>query len=75
MGTKNEPGRFDCFDKAEADEPLFVLRAKDPVAAATVRVWILLRRVARLNKLGEAERLEEAENCAHAMDLWRGTRS
>ena len=25
MGTKNNPGRFDCYGNAEPDEPIFVL--------------------------------------------------
>jgi hypothetical protein len=28
-----------CYDKAADDEPLFVLRASDPSAAATIRAW------------------------------------
>lgn len=28
-----------CYDKAGADEPLFVLKASDPAAAETVRFW------------------------------------
>lgn len=28
-----------CYDKAADDEPLFVLRASDPAAAAAVRAW------------------------------------
>ena len=34
--TKNEPGKFDCHAKAADDEPLFTLRAKDPIAPAMV---------------------------------------
>lgn len=29
MGTKNNPGKYDCYAKAEPDEPLFTLRGKD----------------------------------------------
>lgn len=39
MGTKNNPGDFDCHAKAAPDEPLFTLRAKDPVAPYLVIMW------------------------------------
>jgi len=41
--TKNNPGKFNCYEKAAPDEPLFTLRAKDQVAAAFVRAWRLVR--------------------------------
>ena len=28
MGTKNNPGKYDCYEKAGPDEPIFTLRAK-----------------------------------------------
>lgn len=43
MATKANPGQFDCYANAAPDEPLFVLRAKDPVAPALVRAWAYLR--------------------------------
>jgi hypothetical protein len=43
MGTTNEPGKFDCHAKAEADEPLFTLLARDPLASALVSIWGYLR--------------------------------
>ena len=42
MGTKNDPGKFNCY---ESDEPIFVLKAKDPTAAFTIRSWIAYRPV------------------------------
>jgi len=39
MGTKNNPGQFDCHAKAHPDEPLFTLLARDPAAAALVMMW------------------------------------
>jgi len=74
MGTKNNPGSFDCYEAAEPDEPMFVLLARDPHAAQLVRMWIAMRRHA----IGEGEKpashwdkIHEAENCAVAMDQWR----
>jgi hypothetical protein len=43
MGTKNNPGKYDCFNKAEPDEPLFVLLGRDPQAAHLVSIWAKLR--------------------------------
>lgn len=42
MGTKNNPGSFDCYEKAEPDEPMFVLLARDPRAANLARLWAAL---------------------------------
>jgi len=86
MGTKSNPGKFDCYAKAEPDEPIFTLRAKDPLAANMVRLWMALRAgsgvafavetFAALVKRAEAldpediEKLSEAIACADAMDYW-----
>jgi hypothetical protein len=43
MGTKNNPGFFDCYDKAEPDEPMFVLLARDPLAGFLTSIWSKLR--------------------------------
>lgn len=39
MGTKNNPGVFDCYNKIEDDEPFFVLRSNDETAADFVELW------------------------------------
>jgi hypothetical protein len=44
MGTKNNPGPYDCYGKADPDEPLFTLRAKDPIAPFLVELWVATRR-------------------------------
>ena len=55
-----------CLNKAASDEPVFVLRAKDPIAAQVVRLWATM-----------AERDHSADKCdgalaiAAAMDEWR----
>lgn len=43
MGTKTDPGKYDCHGKAADDEPLFTLRAKDPIAPYLVELWRQLR--------------------------------
>ncbi len=67
MGTKNQPGAFDCYANAHPDEPMFVLLGRDPAAAAIVRLWTSLR-----ERLGEKDQamLTEATSCANAMEVW-----
>lgn len=68
MATKNNPGEFDCYSKAERDEPMFVLLGRDPCAALVVRVWIALRRF--MGQPGQRAQLIEAEACARSMEQW-----
>lgn len=72
MGTKNNPGAWDCYANAEPDEPMFVLLGRDPTAGALVRLWAEARlRLARAGRGGaDAAKLEEARACADAMDGW-----
>ncbi len=66
MGTKNNPGAFDCYANAKPDEPIFVLLGRDHHAAALVRLWALARQ-----SDGEDEaKVAEAFNCADQMDAW-----
>ena len=44
MGTKNNPGPHECWDKALPDEPRFALLARDPQGADLVGLWCCLRR-------------------------------
>jgi hypothetical protein len=44
MGTKNNPGPYDCYAKADGDEPIFTLRAKDPSAPYLTMIWEASRR-------------------------------
>jgi hypothetical protein len=39
MGTKLKPGKFDCYDAAKDDEPMFTLLARDPLAPWLVEMW------------------------------------
>jgi len=43
MGTKNNPGRFDCYHAAEPDEPMFVLLARDLSASCLIQIWAGMR--------------------------------
>ena len=66
MGTKNNPGDYDCYQKAEADEPMFVLLARDRYAPILVMLWAELREAA-----GEdPDKVQEARDCADDMTAW-----
>lgn len=74
MGTKLEPGKFDCYENALADEPMFVLLARDPSAPALVQAWADRRQwVIGEGRRPESERpmVTEALDCAVAMEIWR----
>lgn len=43
MGTKLNPGKFDCFANAAPDEPMFVLLARDRMAPFLVSIWAKVR--------------------------------
>ena len=67
MGTKNNPGKFDCYANAEPDEPMFVLLARDPMAPILVRLWADLRE----HNAGNPSKVSEARACAANMEAWR----
>ncbi len=80
MGTKTEPGAFDCYENAEPDEPLFVLLARDACAAGVVSAWADARE-RRLRAfegeapvseiMAELDQIAEARKCALDMLTWR----
>jgi hypothetical protein len=67
MGTKNNPAKHDCYAAAAPDEPYFTLLGRDPVAAATIAFWCILR-----DAIGKAEpeKTVEAMACATQMEEW-----
>lgn len=71
MGTKNAPGKFDCYANAAPDEPMFVLLGRDPAASFIVRMWAYVR-----GKIGgtEQEKLDEAMTCAESMRSYATSR-
>ena len=77
MSTKINPGEFDCYANAEPDEPMFVLLARDASAPGHVRSWALCR-ANDINKGLKPEsdmiQVQEAFQCAEAMDEWRRER-
>lgn len=82
MGTKNNPGEFDCYAKLGDDEPFFVLRANDPLAPNIVMEWVRARiHETNMSPLDssvdieimerEKEKLKEAIDCSRSMTIWR----
>jgi hypothetical protein len=67
MATKSNPGKYDCYKNAHADEPMFVLLGRDPAAPLCVLAWISIRLACGLNDEGQ---LREAHDCALAMQAW-----
>jgi hypothetical protein len=43
VGTKNNPGKFDCYANAKPDEPIFVLLGRDRLAGHIVSIWSKIR--------------------------------
>ena len=70
MGSKNEPGKFDCYANAEPDEPMFVLLGRDRDAPARVEAWADAR-----EKAGEDRvKVADARWCAQRMRVFRAQR-
>lgn len=66
MGTKSNPGKFDCYEKAEPDEPRFTLLARDRHAPVLVALWAALREA----EFEDTEVVAEALNCVDDMTRW-----
>jgi len=79
MGTKSSPGVYDCHAAAEADEPIFTLRANDPLAPGLVRGWAMQRvhqifQGMKPNRQEQWLKVGEAIQCAADMETWRMNR-
>jgi hypothetical protein len=59
-----------CLTRAAEDEPVFVLRAKDPAAPAAMRAWA---KFSSENELHEPEKIAQAYQEAHQFEEWRRT--
>lgn len=71
MGTKSNPGTFDCYTNAEPDEPMFVLLGRDPQAPALVEAWATEREA----NGEDLRKVDEARNCAKKMREYRTARN
>ena len=84
MGTKNNPAPNDCYAKAEPDEPMFVLLARDPYGPSLIYEWIRMRTCLLWHTtpnpmsdeeiVREVHKLREASKCATAMYDWKRAR-
>jgi len=63
MGTKNNPGKFDCYANAEPDEPMFILLGRDKHAPTLVWLWATLREF----DSEDAAKVAEARQCCADM--------
>lgn len=77
MGTKNNPGEYDCYESADPDEPMFVLLARDELAPDLVRHWAAVYLMKHAKGITFAElpprvikKHKEAHDCADAMEAW-----
>lgn len=74
MGTKTDHGKFDCYDQALPDEPMFILLGRDPFAPMLVEQWAInrLRKIeAGIRPEADRAKAQEAYECAQAMFRWR----
>lgn len=75
MGTKRQAlaGEERCFSRAALDEPLFILRAEDPLAPKMVRYWAQLYHSSRVWPLTQksVEGMTPEQRDAHFEELNR----
>jgi hypothetical protein len=62
VGSKNAPGRFDCYWAAAPDEEMFTLLARDDLAPGLTNIWALLRLGAYTQARTEFEALLHTAN-------------
>lgn len=70
MGTKRNPGKFDCHAAANFDEPLFTLAGRDPLAGALIRMWHYVRSRNPSVFNDAPDKLAEALRSADEADKW-----
>lgn len=63
-----------CFNKAQDEEPIFVLLGRDAAAAATIRFWARTRIAIGKNNKGDAQ-IVEAMELADAIELYAKARA
>lgn len=66
--TKELADPTSCINKANDDEPVFVLRAKDPLAPDVIRAWCA---VAENEEIHSKLKIDEALIIADRMDEYR----
>jgi len=74
MGTKNNPGKFDCYENALPDEPMFILLARDPNFYKHVMKWANDRDLSVMcgeRPLTDHDMVKIARQCAFDGQNWR----
>lgn len=74
MGTKLNPGEFDCYQNALPDEPMFILLARDQNFSKFVIKWASQRYSDILcgeRPYTDIAIVNEAYNCANDGQKWR----
>jgi hypothetical protein len=74
MATKENPGRYDCYANALADEPMFILLARDPSFGRCVRKWAKETKASIAcgdRPISDEALVAEALECAEAGEDWR----
>lgn len=74
MGTKRNPGEYDCYAAALPDEPIAHLLARDPDAPDTLRHWAQRRQNAisqGLQPASDQARVDGMRQIAWDMTQWR----
>ena len=67
MGTRVNPGKFDCLNKVHPNEPIFILRGNDKLAPSLIAAW-----TDRAEQGGcRIEKVHEARQCAQDMLAWQ----
>jgi len=68
MGTKRKPDKYDVdLSKIDPEEPVFILRAQDNLAAELVELWSL-----RAKAQGtDHDKVRAAFECAEEMRRWK----
>lgn len=70
MGTKFNPGEYDCYEAADPDEPMFILLARDRDAPALVELWADVRE----GRGEDPAKVAEARQCAEDMRAFKALR-
>jgi hypothetical protein len=62
-----------CLNRAEDDEPIFVIRANDELAPSIVRNWCAHYMVSKGDAITAQQqiKLQEAMDISYAMKLWK----
>ena len=70
-GAKGGPGVHECYDLTPLDEPIFVLRSRDPLARFLVRLWVTLRSLFREPTDSECAKQAHGLHIADAMEKYQ----